>query len=216
MTNRKKNTILFDLDGTLFDSVPAILKNFQDLFAELETQYPGDEIIKTFLGTDLDNTLRGFISEEKIDPAKSRYRQISFARQNAGLMPLFDDTLATLEHLKKEKYTLGIVTTKMRKLAVPLLEDFNVDQFFDLVIGAEDVKNCKPHPEPLLKAVTDLDREVTEAVYIGDALIDMQAANSAEIDFLAVTTGSTERQAFENNGQDVIVPNLNKILPFLT
>lgn len=212
---KKKTTILFDVDGTLFDSIPTILESFQGMFTKLEENYPGDKIIKTFLGSDLDNTLKDFIPQEKIRLAKDTYREIYFAKQDLEVVPLFDDAIEILEYLKKENYTLGIVTTKMRKYATPLFDTVKIRHFFDIIIGSEDVENRKPHPEPLLKAVKDLNITLEDSVYVGDALIDMEASNRANMDFIAVTTGTTSKKAFQKAEQKIIVSdliNLKKLL----
>ncbi len=211
---KKKTTILFDVDGTLFDSIPTILESFREMFKKLKEKYPGDEAIKSFLGSDLDNTLKGFIPKEKIPLAKQTYRKIYLTKQDAGIVPLFPDTVEVLEYLKENHYQLGIVTTKTRQSASVLFEDHNISHFFEIMIGAEDVTNRKPHPDPLLKAAKDLNVDVRNTVYIGDAIMDKQASNKAGMDFIAVTTGSVSKEAFQKAGQKIILPELINLKEF--
>ena len=68
--------------------------------------------------------------------------------------------------------------------------------FFDVIVGGDDVKNPKPHPEALIKAVSSLGAAKKDVLYIGDSIIDARTAERAGIDFFAVTTGTTTREDF--------------------
>lgn len=208
MTNTKKKTILFDLDGTLFDSIPTILKSFQETFAELNEAYPGDQNISKKIGSNLQNILGDFLPADKLELGSECYRKIYLQKQDQGMVALFDDTREVLEYLKIQDYVLGIVTTKMRKYTEPLLQQTKIQDYFKLVIGSEDVAKHKPLPDPLLKAVDVLNTQIEETVYVGDALIDMQSARSAKMDFVAVKRGTTSKEAFQNVGQKIVLSNL--------
>lgn len=208
MTKIKKTTILFDLDGTLFDSIPTILKSFRETFTELNETYPGDENIKAKIGSNLQNIMGDALPPAKLELGIETYRRIYLNKQDQGIVPIFPDAEEILEYLQSQNYTLGIVTTKMRKHTVELLEQKNIQSYFKVVIGAEDVERHKPLPDPLFKAVQVLDKKIEETIYIGDALIDLQATQNAKMDFIAVTTGSTSKEAFQKAGQKIILPEL--------
>ena len=84
-----------------------------------------------------------------------------------------------------------------------------------MIIGAEDVTQSKPHAEPLLKAVQALGAEIEKTVYIGDALIDREACQNAGMDFIALTTGTTNSDSFQKEGQKIILPKLNSLKIYL-
>lgn len=215
----KKTTLLFDLDGTLFDSIPVILKCFQETFQALRIDYPGDTEIKKHIGFDLERIFRNFLSEEKVaDAARAVYREFYLPKQDAGIIPLFPDTIEVLEYFKIRNFTLGIVTSKKREHSLKLFQQNQIDHFFDIIVGSEDVENCKPSAEPLLKALKHLNKTVPESIYIGDALVDLQAAQNAQMDFIALTTGTTTAEDFRKNGQNsfATLKNLCDLYPRFT
>jgi len=209
-----KSTILFDVDGTLFDSIPTILESFQETFFELNETYPGNKKIKSKIGSNLYNILGDYVSPKKLENATEIYRNIYLTKQDSGIISLFPDVIEVLEYLKQTNYILGIVTSKMRKHTVELLQQKNVQNYFQIVIGSEDVEKHKPHPDPLFKAVNDLKGNIDETIYIGDALIDFQAAKNAKMDFVAVTTGTTTKKDFQKNEQKVVLPDLLSLKEF--
>lgn len=210
-----KATFLFDLDGTLFDSIPTILQSARETFQEISEKYPGDEKLKTLIGSNLQSIFGAFLAKEKVELASQTYRQIYIAKQDAGMIPIFPDTIEVLQYLKNKNFTLGVVTSKKREHSVTLFQQNKIDHFFTVIIGAEDVKQSKPYAEPLLKAVQALGAEIEKTVYIGDALIDREACQNAGMDFIALTTGTTNSDSFQKEGQKIILPNLNSLKIYL-
>jgi phosphoglycolate phosphatase len=111
------------------------------------------------------------------------YRQISCAK--TVLLP---DAQAAVE-LASQHATLGVVTTKTAKYSIELLEHMGLMSYFDVLIGREDVEYPKPHPEPILKALSKLQSDTTKYWMIGDTPMDILAAQAARINAVAVTCG---------------------------
>ena len=208
------NTILFDLDGTLIDSIKPILKCLKKTFDDIQIDYPGDIAIKALIGTNLENILSPFMNGEQKNEAAKIYKQNYINVQEKGGIPLFGDTIDILQYLKNKNYTLGIVTGKLKKFTTPLLKQHHIEHFFDVVIGVDDTQKSKPNPDPLYKALSLVDKTNTEAVYIGDALSDLETARNADMNFIAITTGTTTKKAYEKQGQKTIVPNLLNLKKF--
>ena len=85
--------------------------------------------------------------------------------------------------------TLGVVTTKTALYSKELLQYLDIWQYFDVLIGREDVIYPKPHPEPILKAMKRLDAKIEKTWMIGDTCLDINSANKAKINSIAVTCG---------------------------
>ncbi len=180
--------ILFDLDGTLIDSTEAILESFGVAFQTHGKEVPDDEAIKAEIGHPLDvmfPTL-GVKKEEVVayvHAYKMHYREISCAK--TVLLPQAREAV----ELAAKHATLGVVTTKTAKYSIELLEHMGLMNYFDVLIGREDVEYPKPHPEPIFKALSKLDSDKTKHWMIGDTPMDLMAAKAASIGGVAVTCG---------------------------
>jgi len=180
--------ILFDLDGTLIDSTEAILESFMVAFQTFDTTVPPDEAIKAQIGHPLDAMFLTLGVEkskvwEYVDAYKMHYRKISCAK--TVLLPNAREAVM----LARKYATLGVVTTKTAKYSIELLEHMGLMQYFDVLIGREDVEHPKPHPEPIIKALSKLQRDTTKYWMIGDTPMDLLAAKAANINSVAVTCG---------------------------
>ena len=194
--------ILFDLDGTLIDSTEAILESFGVAFETHGKEAPSDEAIKAEIGHPLDvmfPTL-GVVDEEVaayVHAYKMHYREISCAK--TVMLPQAREAIA----LASEHATLGVVTTKTAKYSIELLEHMGMMDYFDVLIGREDVENPKPDPEPILKAISRLDSDKSKYWMVGDTPMDLLAAKAANIDSVAVTCGYANEDALREHTDNV-------------
>jgi len=184
----KNKIILFDLDGTLIDSTEAILESFAVAFKTFNDEVPSEEAIKAEIGHPLDAMFTTLgVDKSKVwdyvDAYKMHYRQISCAKT-----VLLKDAKKAVEIAYKNA-TLGVVTTKTAKYSVELLEHMGLMDYFDVLIGREDVQNPKPDPEPIQKALAKLPSDTDNIWMIGDTCMDMMAARSAKVGSMGVTCG---------------------------
>ncbi|HIP46648.1 MAG TPA: HAD family hydrolase [Campylobacterales bacterium] len=184
-----KCVILFDLDGTLIDSTDAIIKCFDDSFKHFGLPTPDDEKIKSLIGHPLDYMyLHLGIEKEKVwdfvDIYKMHYRERS--------KPMTYFLPEAVEAIKEAATfaRLGIVTTKTGTYSRILLEHMGVMDYFEVLIGREDVTHPKPHPEPILKALHQMDVHYHDNVWmIGDTCLDIVSAKDAGVDSIGVRCG---------------------------
>jgi len=186
-------TILFDLDGTLIDSTEAILESFEVALGTFGEVLPNVAAIKAEIGHPLDAMFRTLgVSEEKVwdhvHAYKQHYRKI--ACEKTVLLPGAREAI----ELATQHATLGIVTTKTAEYSREMLEDMGVMHYFDVLIGREDVTHPKPHPEPVLKAISKLKADKNRCWMIGDTPMDLGAANAAGIQSVAVTCGYADEK----------------------
>lgn len=106
---------------------------------------------------------------------------------------LYPDALFVLEKLKQNGKHTALISTSFRKNVVPVLHKYEIHKFFDVVMGWEDSKEHKPHPEPLEKALQKLGGTKAEAIMIGDTDNDIQAANNAGIESILFYPPEHER-----------------------
>jgi len=204
--------ILFDLDGTLIDSTPAILESFHFAFEQFNTPIADDEEIKKLIGLPLDIMFEklGVDSSKKwdyVNAYKTHYRPIS--KQKTTLLPFAKEAIIQASKIAK----LGIVTTKTSKYSKELMEHFGVLEYFDVLIGREDVTNPKPHQEPILKALNYF-KNHSIAYMIGDTCLDSISAKNANINSIGVLSGYGNKKDLINCS-DVVVENALKAIEFI-
>jgi len=189
-------TILFDLDGTLIDSTEAILESFEVAYDTFGERVPESDDIKSLIGYPLDDMFERLgVKRDKmdyVDAYKEHYRIIS--REKTKLLPF------AYQAIKKASQfaTLGIVTTKTGRYSRELLEHMQIMNYFDVMIGREDVQNPKPHEEPILKALDILNTDKIDTWMIGDTPLDLQSAKNAQIKSIGVTCGYGKKKELQN------------------
>ena len=188
-------TILFDLDGTLIDSTDAILEGFEVAYETFGETTPDYDDIKSLIGYPLDIMFEklGIRGEtySYVDAYKKHYRIISKAKTT--LLPLAREAIEDASRFAK----LGIVTTKTGHYSRELLEHMDIMQYFDVLIGRENVQNPKPHAEPIHKAIKHLDASYESTWMIGDTLLDVNSAKNAGIKSVGVLCGYGKRSDLE-------------------
>ncbi|HEY9129538.1 MAG TPA: HAD family hydrolase [Sulfurovum sp.] len=180
--------ILFDLDGTLIDSTEAILESFSVAFKTFDAPVPHEELIKDLIGHPLDAMfatlgVEAAFVDAHVQAYKSHYQKIS--RAKTVLLPQAREAV----ELASQHAVLGVVTTKTAKYSIELLEHMGLMHYFDVLIGREDVEHPKPHPEPILNALSKLQSDKKRYWMIGDTPMDIIAAKAANIESVAVTCG---------------------------
>jgi pyrophosphatase PpaX len=198
------STFLFDLDGTIIDSIELILRSYRhtmELHRANEPMPPDDLWIKG-LGTPLWAQF-GEITDDKaeIDAMVQTYRSYNLTHHDTLVKP-YEGVVHEIRRLKDHGKKLGVVTSKLRDGAMRGLRIAGLDQAFDVVLGCDDVTHSKPHPEPVLKAVDELGAPKDETVFVGDSRHDMESGRAAGVQTAAVLWGPFARTDLEDLSPD--------------
>jgi phosphoglycolate phosphatase len=124
---------------------------------------------------------------------------------------VYDYVPETIEHLRGKGLRLGIVSTKYRYRIVEVLGREGLLEPFEVIIGGEDVSEFKPDPESLNLALDKLDIPPEAALYVGDSVVDAEAALRAGVPFVAVLSGSTPREAFSEFEPRMILDSVREL-----
>lgn len=190
-----KKTILFDVDGTLIDTEKPIIKAFQKtLKEELNLEVPDEELFY-ILGIPGKIAIKKY-STEPVKTAEIMKRWEINDRQMFHYSTLFEGIEKTLKQLKKQKIQLGIVTSRTDQEMGIVLNNFDIEQYFDTFITASKTKLHKPNPEPILKAIETLNLDPENVIYIGDSIYDFQCAKNAQVAFGLAGWGAKENPEF--------------------
>ena len=170
--------VLFDMDGTLIDTVPFIVESFQHTFAKYHIKGVSDAHILAGIGTPLETYLRQFAgaATQEMVETYTRYNELWLNKAIA----LFLGVPAMLDALRALPVRIGVVTAKRRISAMLTLGVFDLESCFDTIITKEDTTHHKPHPEPLLLAMKKLDlADPSKVLYVGDSIHDIRSAHAA-------------------------------------
>lgn len=179
--------ILFDLDGTVINSIPLILETYHHTCRSLGLTPPDDESIKASIGLTLQQVVRDNIPSELQPAFLERFRAYNEAHLETHV-GLFIPVWHLLTDIRALGIPMGIMTSKRRAATLRSLDQFHLTPFFRWIRTADDSQAHKPSPEPILQAVRqagqDLGRTVDlrQVLYIGDNTMDIQAANRAGCD----------------------------------
>lgn len=210
----KYTTYLFDFDYTLADSSKGIVTCFRIVLERHHYTDISDEAIKRTIGKTLEDSfsiLTGVNNPETLAAWRKEYSIESAKYMNKNTF-FFPETITTLTELKKQGVRIGIISTKYRHMIVSYLKESQAEEWFDLIIGGEDVSRHKPHPEGLLLAIEQLQATPSKTLYIGDSTVDAETAAAANIDFVGVTNGITTDKELKVYPHKKIVDNLTGVL----
>ncbi len=189
--------VLFDLDGTLIDSIELILNSAHHAFRDWPRRRPTDEDWLDTVGIPLAEAMRRYAeTEDEVALLIANYREYQMEHHDR-LVRCFDGVPETLATLREHGHPLAVVTSKSDALAQRGLEHVGIAHLFDTIVGCDSCTRHKPHPEPVLVALERMGCDPGEAVFIGDSVHDMESGNAAGVHSIAALWGPFSRQQLQ-------------------
>ena len=198
----QKFIVLFDLDGTLVDTAPDLIRAHNHVMKKFG--YPSKSIdeLRNAVGSGAkammakDNGKWKWFDEKIQNEMTDEF--ISFYGKNI----LYESTLINgvkefLEWCKNQDIAMAVCTNKTEFLAIDLLKKIGIYDFFEYVSGYNTFEYCKPDPRHLLKTIDILDGDKNKSIMIGDSETDANAAKAAEIPMILLKYGYTEKKSEE-------------------
>ncbi len=190
-----RKAILFDLDGTLIDSLPLIEANCRCTFEALGIPWGRGEVMQ-WTGIPLKKIAEHFAPPGRSEEYLALYQSF-FQRDHDRYLRIYPGSRELLQELKKQQYQIALVTSKGRPAVEKNLAFLNLKPYLDLIITAHDVEKHKPDPEPIFKALAGLQVQPEEALLIGDSPFDLEAGQKAGVETLGVSWGAAGREALQ-------------------
>ena len=205
------DAVLFDLDGTLVDTIPLILACYRHTLAvHLPGYDPGRKAIIGNLGRSLDDILFDYAAAAGVaDPAAESRAMLAtyraFQRENLSrLIRPYEGMREMLEGLRARGLTLGVVTSKVEWAARECYDYYGLGEFLSIGVFHDDTERHKPDPQPLLHAAGKGGLDVARTVYVGDSVHDMAAGRAAGMISVGALWGPSEPDALRRAGADAL------------
>jgi pyrophosphatase PpaX len=213
------DAVLFDLDGTLVDTIPLILACYEHTLAiHLSGYDPGRDVIIGNLGRSLDDILFDYAQAAgRPDPAEMSRAMLqtyrSFQRVNLPrLIRPYEGVHESLAGLHARGLTMGVVTSKVEWAARETYERYGLGEFLSVHVFHDDTERHKPDPEPLLLAASKGGLDVARTVYVGDSIHDMAAGKAAGMRTIGALWGPSGRDELLRAGADELAEEPQALL----
>lgn len=205
-------TVLFDLDGTILDTNELIIVSFIHTFKQYDLSFTKEEILE-FNGPPLKDTFQK-INPSLADAMVETYRKHNLLHHNKYAR-VFPGVMETLERLMEHDIQLGIVTAKMRKGVMLGLEQTGLNRFFDTIITIDDVTHPKPHPEPVMMAMHQLNGQAGSTLMVGDNSHDIKSGQSAGVRTAGVAWSEKGRDFLASYNPTYMLEEMKDLLPIV-
>lgn len=195
-------TALFDLDGTLIDSIRLILDSYHHTLNRHNLPARTDEEWLRGVGTPLHVQFSAWQeSPEILEAMIATYRAFNLEHHDR-MVAIYPGVLDAMREIKAAGVQTGLVTSKNRYGAIKGLKLVGLEALMDVLVCADEVANPKPHPEPVEKAVALLGANPTTTVYVGDSIHDMHSGRAAGVRTAAALWGPFKRSHLESAEPD--------------
>ena len=186
--------VLFDLDGTLIDSIELILNSARHAFQGRAGHVPDDAEWLSGVGIPLATMFRRYARDEaEVEALIAKYREYQLAHHDR-LTRCYDEVVETVDFLRAAGHPCAIVTSKTGWLARRGLDHVGLGSHFDVIVGCDSCDRHKPDPEPVHMALERLGYAPGDAVFVGDSVHDMLAGNAAGVATIAALWGPFGRE----------------------
>lgn len=213
--------ILFDLDGTLVDSVPDLACAVDAALHELGLNKVGEACVRSWVGNGAWRLMQRALAyshdvvESAVEPTALKQAHQCFlshyAKSNGKASQVYPQVLSSLQAWQQQHIPMAIVTNKPIQFVPALLAQLSLDRYFSVLVGGECTATKKPSPAPLYFACQQLQVDPTRCLMIGDSSNDILAAKAAGMPVIAVSYGYNHGAPVETEHPDWVVDSFADI-----
>ena len=212
IVRRRIKNIIFDLDGTLGETAAVIIQTMQATIKELNLPVRSDEECAAMIGLRLIE-IPAVLFPECGDIGElyaETYRRLFYTFNTDGAVTLYPHVMETLEQLKRRGITLTIASSRSHASLIQYVESLGLSSLISHILGADDVKEGKPNPEPVNKILGIFHFKAEETLVVGDTIFDIKMGKNAGTMTCGVSYGNGSRESLV--GSDWIIDDFGKLL----
>lgn len=215
----KPSLILFDLDGTLVDSVPDLAAAVDAVLSDVGRPAAGESAVRNWVGNGIDRLVKRALTgemEAEPDPGLFNRAIVTFRdhyeRFNGDSSRLYPTVAGTLSDLASEGMALACITNKSEQFSIPLLQKLDVLKYFGVVVSGDTLKVRKPDPGPLLAAAQRMAVAPAASLMVGDSIHDVHAARAAGMPVVGVSYGYNHGRPIAEANPDAVVDRIAELM----
>jgi phosphoglycolate phosphatase len=217
---RLPRLVMFDLDGTLIDSVPDLAAAIDQMLLARNLPAAGVERVRNWVGNGarvlVRRALAGDLQHEAVsdsDTEQALALFMQFYADNHSLTVLYPGVRETLKWLKKNGVEMALITNKPERFVAPLLDQMRIGRYFRWIIGGDTLPQQKPDPAALLHVLQLAEVPASEALFVGDSRSDVQAAKAAGVLCVAMSYGYNHGEPISLESPALVLDDLRELLP---
>ncbi len=208
--------ILFDLDGTLVDSIELIVAAAMNAFASRPGPSPSEAQIRNTIGRPLPTTFGPWLVDDDDLPFLiSKYREYQLEHHDR-LTSAYDGIVDAVAALDAAGCSMGIVTSKVGFMAERALVHTGLARYMKCIVASDSTTRHKPEPEPVLMALERLGASRHQAMFVGDSPYDMQSGRAAGVHAVGVAWGAFTTDTLLEAGAEVILQNPRDLVRYVS
>ncbi len=210
--------MLFDLDGTLVDSVPDLAYSLERMLEELGLPTRSEEQVRLWVGNGaarlvgraLTGSMDGSPEKALLERALALFMEL-YGRHACDRSRLYPGVLEGLESLRKAGIRMACVTNKPFCFIEPLLQKLGIAHYFELSLGGDSLTRIKPDPLPFLHALEHFGAKTTETLVVGDSANDILAARAAGLAVICLSYGYNHGNDIRDSAPDAVIDSLTEL-----
>ncbi|MBN2855774.1 MAG: phosphoglycolate phosphatase [Halothiobacillaceae bacterium] len=215
MAQFKPKMVLFDLDGTLIDSVPDLWVAVNQTMDELALPHRAEADVRNWVGNGIErlveralvNDVHGMPDAALFERAMPIFKR-HYAVSNGQHSCVFPGVLEGIAYVKSLGLRVGCVTNKAAAFTLPLLKDMGLLDQFETVVAGDTLPMKKPDPAPLIYAAGWFHIHPTEALMIGDSISDVKAARAAGFSIICMSYGYNHGEDIRHYHPDAVIDSM--------
>ena len=214
--DKRKPVVLFDFDGTIMDSEQMIIGCFAYLFQKYgNIKDFTKEVQQEVFGPPLRDELKKLFPDQNTDVLMKEYTEFQKSLPGRHLVSTLPHVEEVLKELKKKGYVVAIVTSRLSESCETWVEDLEIEEYIDLVVGTERYRHAKPKPDGIIETCEMLNVSHDSVMYVGDNVSDVQAGKNAGVYTVGFITNEEKREKIEAEKPNATISDIKELLTLL-
>ncbi|MCF4995760.1 phosphoglycolate phosphatase [Pseudomonas syringae] len=212
--------VMFDLDGTLVDSVPDLAAAVDTMLLTLGREPAGLESVRLWVGngapTLVRRALAGDLDHSAVDDAEAEYALEIFMDAYGGsheLTVVYPGVRDTLKWLHKQGVAMALITNKPERFVAPLLDQMKIGRYFKWIIGGDTLPQKKPDPAALFFVMKMSGVPASKSLFVGDSRSDVLAAKAAGVKCVALSYGYNHGRPIAEESPALVIDDMRMLIP---